>query len=373
MSVFHDTEAMDRRANQYALRCFCVTMAAFTVAWILNLLNIFIVDKAIMANGYYMGLGLFAMCLLVCKVFDLSDHRMKYVLLFFIIAITTVIESMLTYHAVILSVMPIVYSAMYHNTKKMTLYTYFLTIISVIIIVFVGYSRGLCDANMVLLTSKSVAQYIGEDGLFTLNEVNPNPVLTLMLYFVFPRCVLCGVFVPICTNISAIIAQSRLKEQEMRVLAEIDGMTGLYNKSKYLEQVANPYSAEENLAVIFWDVNGLKKINDTLGHEYGDRLITILSDSIKKLSTQKERAYRVGGDEFVMILRGGNEDTVKRKIRMWQESMQGKTVADGIPVTASVGYACGSGSALEAIINRADENMYANKREFYSREAGVKK
>ena len=359
----------DKRANNYALRCFCITMLAFAVAWVMNQLNIFIVDKGIMNQGFCAALLLTVVCLLVCKFSGLEKPYVKYVLLFFIIAITTVIGMMLTYHAVLLSVLPIIYAAMYTETKKVTFYSWALTMVSIVIIVFGGYRIGLCDANMALLTSMPLADYSADGGIFTLNRINENPVATLSLFFVFPRCVLCSVFVPVVMNISTIIADSRMKEEEMRVLAEIDGMTGLYNKSKYLEQVSNPYTNEERLAVIYWDVNGLKQINDTLGHESGDKLILLVSDSIKQLATANEKAYRVGGDEFVMILRGADEKVVQKKIQQWKDSMKGLTVGSNQQVTAAVGYACGTGAELEQLIKTADEMMYENKREFHRHEA----
>lgn len=362
---------VDSTANKYALRCFCITMAAFMFAWVLNQADIFIVEKRTMTLALGMSAGLFLLCLGICALFGLNSRGMKYVLLLFIIGITTVIEVMLTYHSVLLSAIPIVYASMYQDTKKMVLYTYLLSIVSIIVIVFGGYYVGLCDANMALLTSRPLAEYIAPDGTFSLTQLNPNPLLTLSLYFVFPRVVLCGVFVPICINISQIIADSRDKEEKMRMLAEIDGMTGLYNRSKYLDLVAHPYSTEESIAVIFWDINGLKRINDTLGHEYGDQLIVVISESIKAVSSPSERAYRIGGDEFVMIMRGGTEKTAQQKIQQWLESISGKTIGDDLPVSAAFGYAYGSGAQLEDIISRADEMMYRNKREYYINESAL--
>lgn len=361
-------EEMDGRANRYALHCFCMMMAALFAAWILNQMNIFIVEKQTMNTCFLTALVMFALCAGICVFFGLNDSRMKYVLLFFIIAITTVIGTMLTYHSVLLSAFPIVYSSMYHDARRVTLYTYVLTVVSTIVIVLGGYYIGLCDANMALLTSMPLAEYVGADGLFTLNQINPDPVLTLMLYFVFPRCVICGVFVPVCINISKIIAESRLKEQEMRILAEIDGMTGVYNRSKYLELMSEKHTLGQKLGVIFWDVNDLKMINDTYGHEYGDRLITTVSECIKHIASPDDWVYRIGGDEFVMILHGADEHTVMKKLSSWEESIRGRNVVDGVPVTASCGYACGDGIQLEELIGRADEMMYRNKRIFHGKE-----
>lgn len=360
----------DRTANGYVMRCLCVLMAVLLAGWALNQLGVFIVEKKTMTIGMGLGLILFAASMVLCKVIGLHRAGMKYVLLFFMIALITVVQIMLTYHTVIISVIPIVCASMYSETKKMAVYTYVLTVVSIVLVVFGGYYVGLCDANMALLTSQPLGAYLGENGTFTLNQVNSNPVLTLSLYFVFPRCAVCGVFVPLCISISRIIAESRLKEEEMRVLAEIDGMTGLYNRSKYLELVSDTYAAEEAIAVIFWDINGLKRTNDTYGHEVGDQLIRRFAESVRTVTSPGERVYRIGGDEFVMILRGGREEDVQKKLQVWRNDVKGRFVGDGVPLSVACGYACGSGSELEDLIRQADDRMYRDKQEHYRKNDG---
>ena len=361
-------EETDRRANRYSLRCFCIMMAALSAAWIFNQLDIFIVEKQTMNTCFLTALVLFGVCMVICGILGISSRKMKYVLLFFIIAITTVIGTMLTYHSVLLLALPIVYSSMYHDAKHVTLYTYTLTVVSIFVSVFGGYCIGLCDANMALLTSMPLAEYVGADGLFTLNQINPNPVLTLLLYFVFPRSVICGVFALVCNNISEIIAESRIKEHEMCIQAEIDGMTGVYNRRKYLELASDEHILNHRLAVVFWDVNDLKKINDSYGHEYGDRLIITISESIKQIASPTDEIIRIGGDEFLMIFHGGDERMVEEKLSKWEDIIRGRDVVDGISATASYGYACGFGSQLEELVHQADLMMYKNKRAFHEKQ-----
>ena len=153
--------------------------------------------------------------------------------------------------------------------------------------------------------------------------------------------------------------------QKMENLAEIDGMTGLYNKSKYLDMISNAYLNEEKLAVIFWDINYLKKINDTIGHEAGDKLILTVAESIRKVCSSSERAYRVGGDEFVMILCGADEKSVVKKIQDWKQILDDLKKCSEYEIFVSVGYACGDGKDLELIIREADQMMYENRKIFH--------
>ena len=122
------------------------------------------------------------------------------------------------------------------------------------------------------------------------------------------------------------------------------------------------YPKTERLGVIFWDMNGLKKINDTMGHEYGDFAISAIAASIMENLPGDTRAYRIGGDEFVMIMRGADEKVVAKKIRDWKQILKALKGNSEYEISVSVGYAYGEGKDLDAIIHEADQRMYENKR-----------
>lgn len=96
-----------------------------------------------------------------------------------------------------------------------------------------------------------------------------------------------------------------------------------------------------------------------------DMLIKAVATAVKKVSNQFDQAYRIGGDEFVMIMRGGDEITVKKKIEEWEEEIAKLGRIQDVPISASCGYAYGKGSELEKIIHTADQMMYENKRKFH--------
>lgn len=152
----------------------------------------------------------------------------------------------------------------------------------------------------------------------------------------------------------------------MENMAEIDGMTGLYNKSKYLDVISGVYKKEEQIAVIFWDINYLKKVNDTVGHEAGDKLILTVAESIRNVTSDLDSGYRIGGDEFILIMRGGDEKTVQRKMQDWEKSLEAMQKNVEFPISVSKGYAFGKGEDLEKVIYEADQMMYENKRIVHS-------
>lgn len=331
-------------ANQYALKSANIVFVISTIVWILNLLNVFVVDPVIMRNCYVACLIIYISGRVVCAFSDMSKWWMKYFLLFWIEAFVTVLSIFLTFHAVMVCLIPIVYTTMY-SSRKLVLYTYALTILSITIGVFGGVFIGLPDENIVWLPLDKVA-----------------------LYFVLPRCMVCVAFAVACANIAKIINLNVKYAQKMENLAEIDGMTGLYNKSKYLDMVSNTYLNEEKLGVIFWDINYLKKINDTIGHEAGDKLILTVSESIRNVCTASDSAYRVGGDEFIMIMRGADEKAVAKKIQDWNQVLNRLKKNMEFEISVSVGYAYGEGKDLDAVIHAADQMMYENKRLYHKEE-----
>ena len=156
---------------------------------------------------------------------------------------------------------------------------------------------------------------------------------------------------------------------EMAAVAELDEMTGVYNRNKYLSMTKESYAHEDTVAVIFWDVNGLKKTNDELGHNAGDELLISVADAINKVANQFDVAYRIGGDEFVMIMRGGTEISAKKKVKEWEGELKKNQKTTKIKLSASYGYAAGPGNTLDSIIRTADERMYENKRQYHEKNA----
>lgn len=331
-------------ANKYALKSGTTAMIIITIIWLLNVANIFVVDKAIMSNCYTSCVIIYVIGIVICSIVDMSKSWVKYFLLLWIIAFMTVLSVFLTFHAVITCLLPIVYTTMY-SSKKMMVYTYILTVFSILMGVYGGSYLGVVDENIVGFSADKMA-----------------------LYFVFPRCMICIAFTVVCANIAKIINMNVKYAQKMENLAEVDGMTGLYNKSKYLDVVSNTHLSEEKLAVIFWDINNLKKINDTIGHEAGDTLILTVSESIRNVCSASENAYRIGGDEFIMILRDGDEKQLTKKLQEWDVALSRLKKNIEFDVSVSVGYAYGEGKDLESLIHEADQMMYENKRLFHESE-----
>ncbi len=193
-------------ANTYVMKCFGVSMMLYIFAYILNLLDIFIVDKMIMTVGVIGSAIMYGIVFVITKLISLSDKKLKFFIISGMILTYTIMGVCVTYHVVLLSVLPFL-CAMLYCSKKFMRIVYVIEVICTFIVVYGGYYFGLCDANMTLLTTGSLSEYV-VDGEFILTQVNDNPLISLFLFFVLPRCLIYIAFMAICSSIFGILSGS---------------------------------------------------------------------------------------------------------------------------------------------------------------------
>lgn len=356
---------IDYKINKYTYKCQKVAFIVGCVIEIANLLDIFIVSKRLMLWGFLAYMAFFLTTAAFCKFVDLHKPWVKYVLILNTVAVVTISGIIFTYHTVLLCVFPLLLAVQYSD-KKVLVYTYVLTVISISMVVMVGYYWGLCDANMLTLTTKTTREYMNDAGIVQLTAINDNPWVTLPLYYILPRCLIVFMFVPVIRSISSNVMEYTEYALSMKKLSETDGMTGLYNKNKYLQMLEETYPKVERAAVIFWDVNNLKIINDTLGHIEGDYAITSIAAIIKELTNERRKAYRIGGDEFVMVVENPQENEVNLLVEQYKNALEQKNSFSKFQISAAVGYAVGAGSDIKETAGKADEQMYLEKKEWKS-------
>lgn len=226
-------------ANKYVMRCFSITMLIYSISFVLNMLGIFVVDKAVMLKGYIPSLIMSIMLHVASKKVSLSNEKVKYVLLLTVEVVTTIMSVTLTYHVVLVALIPFLYATLYSN-KRVMQYVYAITVISTIVTVFGGYYFGLTDANMTLLTTTSIDNYV-VDGHFTLTKVNDNPIYTLTLFFIVPRCLIYIAYAYVCNNlfkiVSGSIERAKLSEELKRAKEEAENANR--SKSQFLARMSH--------------------------------------------------------------------------------------------------------------------------------------
>ncbi|HEY7132453.1 MAG TPA: EAL domain-containing protein, partial [Candidatus Limnocylindrales bacterium] len=165
---------------------------------------------------------------------------------------------------------------------------------------------------------------------------------------------------------------SRLKEQ-LRYQAYHDPLTGLANRSLFLEQVDERIQAEgvdRRPVVLFVDLDDFKVVNDTLGHVAGDRLLIAVADRVRGCVRASDVAARLGGDEFAILLEDGADLSESIAVaRRILEALQAPLQIDGqeVAIAASIGVA-----AARAGTDRADELLRNADVAMYTAKAGGK-
>lgn len=217
--------------------------------------------------------------------------------------------------------------------------------------------------ELVVLIRESVIR----DQIHSISEQN----LSITKYQLTFTLIVTAVFAAILLLEARIIARKKLEaEQEnsrnLRNMATTDSLTGVGNKHAFSEAEIelNPkIMAHEldKLAIVVCDINGLKHVNDTLGHAAGDQLIRDASDLISRFFVHGS-VYRIGGDEFTVLLQGEGYDTMQTVIDRFNRTVEENIKKDAVVV--SIGYAVldPSDEQLHDLLKRADQMMYERKR-----------
>lgn len=180
----------------------------------------------------------------------------------------------------------------------------------------------------------------------------------------------------VCLAVSSQLETYRLFENGLKYdiissLAYSDGLTGLGNRTAYLEQIeayAGGETGISQLGIVFLDVNDLKKVNDNQGHEKGDELLSAASKIIADSFGRYGKAYRIGGDEFCVLMTGVSlQESYEaglaefRKLIREANMVKGRTyeiqIANGFIICDTARR-----EKIDEAVTAADTAMYENKR-----------
>jgi diguanylate cyclase (GGDEF)-like protein len=171
------------------------------------------------------------------------------------------------------------------------------------------------------------------------------------------------------------VSMSRGLRRQVRVnrhLAEFDQLTDLPNRAAFLARVKETVShanADQPVAVAIIDLDRFKEVNDTLGHESGDDLLTEMARRLRSHLRGQDAVARLGGDEFGLVLVGAGDP--ERALWRVREVIEAETMVRGLPlsIASSIGYALApvDGDDAEILLQRADVALYVAK----SRHGGV--
>lgn len=164
-----------------------------------------------------------------------------------------------------------------------------------------------------------------------------------------------------------LIAQDIGQKHELEKLANTDALTGLYNERYLSERLKRNGKLHKKFAMFYLDLDRFKPVNDTYGHDMGDKLLKAVSQRLRKCIRNTDYAFRIGGDEFSLIIEEGNinDEFCEMMVRRIKNAIDAPFVIEGhmLYVDTSCGYAIypEHSSEIGDIRIMADHRMYRDK------------
>lgn len=222
--------------------------------------------------------------------------------------------------------------------------------------------------------SATIVRYMDNLGLYMIIEDhNPNKINILKIIMPSVFIFLLGLIIMLIIFRVLDLHENSLAKELMhkKKLSETDTLTGLYNRNAY--EIDTAYWSDNKelnkLAVIMIDVNGLKTVNDNIGHEAGDELIKGAALCINRSFGGRGRVYRTGGDEFIVVLDNVDYDlnnivnSFLDEVKNWSGNL-----AKELSVSLGISTSWDNPNFnFNDLVKLADKLMYENKNEYYKR------
>ncbi|WP_313527498.1 sensor domain-containing diguanylate cyclase [Anaerotignum sp.] len=159
------------------------------------------------------------------------------------------------------------------------------------------------------------------------------------------------------------ITKRKVAEEQLSVLAYKDELTGIYNRRYCVKKLQSFIDAQKSFSVALIDLDNLKFVNDTFGHQAGDHYICTVIDTIENNIRKNDILSRVGGDEFILILPNCSEKIANSKLENIRNQL--KRIRKEYWLSFSYGIKFISGSyqgSIDLLVSELDEKMYAYKK-----------
>jgi diguanylate cyclase (GGDEF)-like protein len=159
------------------------------------------------------------------------------------------------------------------------------------------------------------------------------------------------------------ITERKVAEERIKYIASHDNLTGLFNRYWYDEEVSDLRLINQlPLSIIMADLNGLKLLNDTYGHEIGDKILKSAAEVLKSVCRKSDLVARLGGDEFIILLPNTSyEQAITITNRIAKESSE--IYCEGVPLSMTMGVASNESEedGIPSIMKVAEDMMYRLK------------
>lgn len=166
------------------------------------------------------------------------------------------------------------------------------------------------------------------------------------------------------SSLQRLLTENKAIKNKMEEEALHDRMTGLLNRNCFNLDIASFKFLKPNVGILYFDLNNLKEVNDKYRHEAGDQLIILLAKSIQQTSLgfPDSFAYRIGGDEFILILMNCTETMLKDAQKLFETYLSKNQTSLFCDVAIGVAFSSNM-CDIEKLVSLADQNMYKVKRQ----------
>lgn len=182
-------------------------------------------------------------------------------------------------------------------------------------------------------------------------------------FIIIATCIICGLF--------ALLFFKRISNPNFKDFSNTDYLTGLKNRNSYELDINNMCALEraQDTGLVLADLNGLKFVNDTFGHESGDLYIKLIANALSEAALEKAVVYRVGGDEFAVLIRDATTERLDSFI-FCAQTIFSDTTKEKLPMAScSFGKAICQGNTkahFDVAYKQADNDMYNSKKNHYA-------
>lgn len=221
--------------------------------------------------------------------------------------------------------------------------------------------------------------YLTDGKWYTVSIVNEdeyeafyvlNSFLALALFVLKKNIVYFILLIAVSIAMGFLMHVNRRTFETIKYYSEYDSLTNIYNRRAGIDKLNLMFPVNERrhflVSLCFIDINGLKEVNDTLGHKYGDELISTVADVIKEIIREQDFVMRLGGDEFLIVFNGIGVDIAESVWERIVKAYENINETEDRPYIISVSHGIIDYDNMQSyniddLISKADERMYEEK------------
>lgn len=228
------------------------------------------------------------------------------------------------------------------------------------VLLWAAFRLGQRASSSALLVMAAFAVVGTLSGYGPFVRATPFSSLIIVLLFVAALAVM-------TTALAALSTDYKVAEEQLLELAVTDPLTGLANYRRLLEvisvEIARADRHQRKFAIVFFDMDGLKGINDEMGHLTGSRAVCRFAETLRSALRTTDTAARYGGDEFVAVLSDTDQEGAELAVRRTNERLEEDPDSPKLSVSAGVAIYPGDGRTPTTLLSAADRALYARKAE----------